>query len=300
MHPKKIDLFQGWPTSSMLPVKRLKQAANAALSNKAIFETGLEYGPDEGHYPLRKNIAHWLSNFYIPAQPVTADRICITGGASQNLACVLQVFTDPAQTRMVWLVEPTYHLGFRIFEDAGFAGRLRGIPEDGDGMDVAALELALEAFERSEKLTQEGLVCACIVASVCVCPLTTNKVYKPDSLYGKIYKHVIYCVPSFANPSGTTMPRARREALVRVARRFDALVVADDVYDFLGWGTAHSESVSRPPPRLVDIDLVLDGGPQDRFGNVVSNGSFSKLIGPGCRVGWAEGTDGFIRGLSRA
>jgi len=97
------------------------------------------------------------------------------------------------------------------------------------------------------------------------------------------------------------MTHARREELVRVARRFDALVVADDVYDFLSWGTAHSsDSISRPPTRLVDIDRVLDGGPQDLFGNVVSNGSFSKLIGPGCRVGWAEGTDSFIHGLSQA
>jgi DNA-binding transcriptional MocR family regulator len=95
------------------------------------------------------------------------------------------------------------------------------------------------------------------------------------------------------------MTRERREDLVRVARKYDALVVADDVYDFLSWGTASSTSSSLPV-RLVDIDRVLDGGPSDRFGNVVSNGSFSKLIGPGCRVGWAEGTEGFAQGLSQA
>lgn len=153
----------------MLPVERLKKAANEALSNKSIFETGLEYGPDEGHYPLRKNIANWLSNSYIPAQVIPAERICITGGASQNLACVLQVFTDPAQTRMIWLVEPTYHLGFRIFEDAGFSGRLRGIPEDEDGMDVAKLELALEAFEQENVVCKDDLVCARVIISSLDC-----------------------------------------------------------------------------------------------------------------------------------
>ena len=126
-----------------------------------------------------------------------------------------------------------------------------------------------------------------------------QQVYKAERPHGKIYKHVIYCVPSFSNPSGKTMPRARREELVRVARRFDALVVADDVYDFLSWGTALG-SQNSTLPRLVDIDRVLDGGPHDRFGNVLSNGSFSKLIGPGCRVGWAEGTPSFIHGLSEA
>ncbi|KAJ5835480.1 Pyridoxal phosphate-dependent transferase major region subdomain 1 [Penicillium robsamsonii] len=274
----QIDLFQGWPATAMLPVERLKQAANSALSNKAIFTEGFAYGPDEGYFPLRKNIAAWLSQSYTPVQPISAERICITGGASQNLACVLQVFTDPAQTEIIWFVEPTYHLVFRVFEDAGLSGRMRGIPEDGEGMDVAALELDLEAFDRGDLLYQAGC----------------EKTYKLDRPYRKIYKHVIYCVPSFSNPSGTTMSHSRREALVRVARKYNALVVADDVYDFLSWGLGH------PQLRLVDIDRVLDGGPEDQFGNVVSNGSFSKLIGPGCRVGWAEGTKDFIYGLSQA
>ncbi|CAG8892224.1 unnamed protein product [Penicillium egyptiacum] len=270
----------------MLPVERLKQAADNTLSNKVIFTEGFAYGPDEGYFPLRKNIANWLSRYYAPAQPISAERICITGGASQNLACVLQVFTDPAQTEIIWLVEPTYHLVFWIFEDAGFSGRMRGIPEDEEGMDVAALERALDAFERSgDSASQDD----------------QKKRHKPHRPYRKIYKHVIYCVPCFSNPSGTTMSHSRREALIRVARKYNALVVADDVYDFLSWGVTHpAKPVSCPQLRLVDIDRVIDGGPEDRFGNVVSNGSFSKLIGPGCRVGWAEGTEDFIHGLSQA
>ncbi|KAJ5277132.1 hypothetical protein N7524_003285 [Penicillium chrysogenum] len=268
----QIDLFQGWPATAMLPVERLKRAANNALSNKAIFTEGFAY-------------ADWLSRYYAPAQPISPERICITGGASQNLACVLQVFTDPAQTEIIWLVEPTYHLVFRVFEDAGFSGRMRGIPEDEEGMDVAALELALDAFEHSGD-------------SAC---RNDRKTYKPHKSYRKIYKHVIYCVPSFSNPSGTTMSRSRRETLIRVARKYNALVVADDVYDFLSWGVTHPANPNpHPQLRLVDIDRVVDGGTEDPFGNVVSNGSFSKLIGPGCRVGWAEGTKDFIYGLSQA
>jgi Transcriptional regulators containing a DNA-binding HTH domain and an aminotransferase domain (MocR family) and their eukaryotic orthologs len=102
-------------------------------------------------------------------QPISAERICITGGASQNLACVLQVFTDPAQTEITWFVEPTYHLVFRVFEDAGFSGRMRGIPEDGEGMDVAALELALGDFEQNRNSgRQEGQVCAFSRAKIVV------------------------------------------------------------------------------------------------------------------------------------
>lgn len=75
--------------------------------------------------------------------------------------CVLHVFTDPAQTEIIRLVGPTYHLVFREFEDAGVSRRMRGIFEDEEGMNVAALELALNAFERSgDSASQNNRVCA--------------------------------------------------------------------------------------------------------------------------------------------
>ncbi|KAJ5756056.1 hypothetical protein N7533_005599 [Penicillium manginii] len=280
-----IDLFQGRPAPDLLPTEHLKNAAVKALSDKSVSDPGLGYGPDEGYFPLRQNIASWLSAFYETQQPANAERICITGGASQNLNSILSVFTDPLLTRMVWLVEPTYHLVFRSFEDAGFHGRMRGIPEDEEGMDADALEGALGLFEEGEDSI----------------PDMANKTsIKPHKSYRKIYRHVIYCVPSFSNPSGTTMTTSRRESLVRIARKFDALIVCDDVYDFLNWDLQDVKHTPSSFQRLVDIDRTLDGGPSDYFGNVVSNGTFSKLIGPGCRVGWAEGTVKFAYGLSQA
>lgn len=95
-----------------------------------------------------------------------------------------------------------------------------------------------------------------------------------------------------------------REKLVRLARKYDALLVADDVYDFLQWSATPGARLISPDhaylPRLVDIDRYLDGGPVDEWGHAVSNGSFSKLIGPGARTGWAEGTEKVAYGLSQA
>lgn len=96
----------------------------------------------------------------------------------------------------------------------------------------------------------------------------------------------------------------RRERLVRLARQYDALLVTDDVYDFLQWSSTPGETLKSPKhaflPRLVDVDRYLDGGPADEWGHTISNGSFSKLIGPGARTGWAEATEKVAYGLSQA
>ena len=149
-----IDLFCGWPNPSLLPVPNLTSASSVVLSAPSIFTPGLLYGPDDGYAPLRDHIATWLTSFYRPSHPISPDRICITGGSSQNLACILQVFTDPVYTRHVWMVEPTYHLACRIMDDSGFAGRLRGIPEDNEGVDVAFLQRELQAVK--DKAAGEG------------------------------------------------------------------------------------------------------------------------------------------------
>lgn len=88
-----------------------------------------------------------------------AERICITGGASQNLACVLQVYSDPLRTR-VWMVAPCYFLACRIFGDAGL--RVRAVGEGDEGVDLEALERGLEEAEREDG--DEGKkVCGCFL-----------------------------------------------------------------------------------------------------------------------------------------
>lgn len=104
----------------------------------------------------------------------------------------------------------------------------------------------------------------------------------------------------------------KRKALVRCARKYDALIITDDVYDHLQWRTNDSAldaSVTSSPlqsalmPRLVDVDATLEGGfdrlGADGFGNTMSNGSFSKIVGPGVRCGWAEGSPKLVFGVSQ-
>lgn len=297
-----INLMRGWPHPSLLPITALRTAATTVLSHPTTAHAGLLYGPDPGYLPARHALADWLTTFYNPPQPVTPARLCVTGGASQNLGCLLSVYTDPSYTRHIWIVAPAYMLAFRIFEDAGFAGRMRAVPEDDEGVDVDFLRRQMGRSEE-EARRRRGTGC-------------DRPLFKPDRNRAKVYKHVVYCVPNFANPSSKTMSLRRRRELVQLARDFDALVVPDDVYDFLQWPAAavegdHAADETMTPtwpttahlPRLVDVDRELDGGAErpgaDGFGNTCSNASFSKIAGPGLRVGWCEGTEKFAYGVSQ-
>ncbi|ETN43062.1 uncharacterized protein HMPREF1541_02220 [Cyphellophora europaea CBS 101466] len=283
-----IDLLKGWPATSLLPPTLLQDAAVHTLSQKddSVITEILEYGNDEGYRPLREAIASWLTQFYQPKDSISHERVCITGGASQNLANVLASFTDPVYTLHVWQVAPTYYLACRIFTDAGFDGRLKAVPEDDEGIDLEFLEHGLRTSE--QRAVAEGNV--------------APKIKQPKP-WRKIYRHIIYCVPTFSNPSGRVMSLARRQALVRLARKYDALIVSDDVYDMLLWNSSPDAPFQVMDkaylPRVVDVDKYLDGGPIDEFGHALSNGSFSKIIAPGVRTGWAEGTPRLAYGLSQ-
>ncbi|HEX6753160.1 MAG TPA: PLP-dependent aminotransferase family protein [Solirubrobacterales bacterium] len=81
----------------------------------------------------------------------------------------------------------------------------------------------------------------------------------------------VYSVPTFQNPAGVTMSLERRRRLVELARSRELLVVEDNPYGLLRFD---GEGV---PPLY-----QLDGGDF-----VVYIGTFSKILSPGIRLGWA-------------
>ena len=81
----------------------------------------------------------------------------------------------------------------------------------------------------------------------------------------------IYTIPTFQNPGGVTMSLARRRRLVEVARERELLVLEDNPYGLLRYE-------GEPLPTLYS----LDGGDF-----VIYLGTFSKILSPGLRLGWA-------------
>jgi 2-aminoadipate transaminase len=81
----------------------------------------------------------------------------------------------------------------------------------------------------------------------------------------------IYTIPTFQNPGGVTMSLPRRRRIVQVAAERELLVLEDNPYGLLRYE-------GDPLPTL----RSLDGG---RF--VIYLGTFSKILSPGIRIGWA-------------
>jgi 2-aminoadipate transaminase len=82
---------------------------------------------------------------------------------------------------------------------------------------------------------------------------------------------MIYTVPDFQNPTGVSMSLTRRHRLIELADAYDLLVVEDSPYRELRYD---GEDI----PTLRSLDTQ---------GRVIHLGSFSKILAPGMRLGWA-------------
>ncbi|HTA32664.1 MAG TPA: PLP-dependent aminotransferase family protein [Solirubrobacteraceae bacterium] len=89
----------------------------------------------------------------------------------------------------------------------------------------------------------------------------------------------IYTIPNFQNPGGVTMSLARRRRLIEVARERELLVLEDNPYGLLRY-----EGEPLPTLYSLDAEAVGRGGASDL---VIYLGTFSKILSPGLRLGWA-------------
>jgi len=95
---------------------------------------------------------------------------------------------------------------------------------------------------------------------------------------------LIYINPTFENPRGTTLPAERRAKVAQIAAAYQVPVIEDDPY-----GELRFEGPPLPP---------LKSFPGGEW--VIHMGSFSKIISPGLRVGWAVADTDIIRKLTMA
>ena len=83
----------------------------------------------------------------------------------------------------------------------------------------------------------------------------------------------IYTIPNFQNPTGITMSMEKRRAVYALAKKYDVLVLEDNPY-----GDLRYSGETLPNIKTLDED-----------GRVIYAGTFSKVLSPGIRVGYAIG-----------
>ncbi len=80
----------------------------------------------------------------------------------------------------------------------------------------------------------------------------------------------IYTIPNFQNPAGITTSFEKRKKIYELAKKYSVVILEDNPY-----GDLRVSGEPVPPIKSLDTD-----------GIVVYNGSFSKIIAPGMRVGF--------------
>ena len=134
---------------------------------------------------------------------------------------------------LVVVESPTYTNGSGTA--LSYGAEILEIPMDDDGMDIEALEAQVGELGRTPRL--------------------------------------IYTIPNFQNPSGTTLSLERRKRLLELAHEWGSVILDDDPYGELRFA-------GQEVPSFAELS------PEDPL--VFSVRTFSKVLAPGLRVGWID------------
>jgi 2-aminoadipate transaminase len=162
------------------------------------------------------------------------NNIVITTGSQQALDLAGKIFINPGDVVICGL--PSYLGGLNAFTVYG--ARLKGIPLDDQGMRPDLLEKAIIKLKEEDSIIK-----------------------------------FLYVIPDFQNPTGVTMPRSRRLEIIRMAERYDFLIVEDSPYRDLRFA-------GTPQPLMASLDTS---------GRVITLSTFSKILAPGFRLAWVIG-----------
>ncbi|WP_068776227.1 PLP-dependent aminotransferase family protein [Paenibacillus sp. FJAT-26967] len=112
-----------------------------------------------------------------------------------------------------------------------------------------------------------------------------------DDLAAQIRQYkpkMVYVNPNFSNPAGRVWSLERRKGLLEACRSNDVLILEDDPYGELRFGT------TEVLPSIFSLDQHPEGS------CVVYTSTFSKIVAPALRTGWVMGDRAVIRAIAQA
>lgn len=181
--PGAISFAAGNPNPDSFPAEAMRAIANDILANEPV--TALQYGITEGYAPLRKLVSERIKRVYNIGTP-DDDLIIVTGG-QQGIELTCKVMCNEGDT--VICENPSFIGALNAFRSLG--AKLVGVPLDGDGVNLEALENALKSNPNTK---------------------------------------LIYTIPTFQNPAGITASLEKRKAMLELAEKYDVLIIEDNPY----------------------------------------------------------------------
>jgi DNA-binding transcriptional MocR family regulator len=175
--PVNITFARGAPSLDIVAVDDLRKAADRAFAN----DPGgtFAYGTAVGYLPL----VEWIADKH----GVDSSAVLATNGSMQADAFLFERLVEPGDTVVV--EAPTYDRTLLSLRKLG--AEILPIPLEPDGIDVGALEVALEAGARPK---------------------------------------LAHVIPNFQNPAGCTLSLEKRRRLLDLARRHEFVLFEDDPY----------------------------------------------------------------------
>jgi 2-aminoadipate transaminase len=228
--PGILNFAGGLPSPETFPVEAMRAACATVLAEgSAIAKPALQYAASEGLPELRQWVASEMAK---QGATVSPEQVLITTGSQQGLDLVAKVLIDASAPLLV--ETPTYLGALQAFTP--MQPQVISVASDDDGVLPEALR---------QQLAEEGQV------------------------VGGEHPRFMYLLPNFQNPTGRTMPEARREAVLAVCREHRLPIIEDNPYGELWF--------DQPPPQP-----LLARWPE----GVIYLGSFSKILAPGLRLGY--------------
>jgi 2-aminoadipate transaminase len=172
-----ISLSRGAPSLDIIAVDELRAAAQGAFERDP--GGAFAYGTSAG-YP---RLLEWLSKQH----EVDPKRLLATNGSMQADAFLFQELVEPGD--VVVVEAPTYDRTLLSLTKLG--AEILAIPLEADGIDVGALEAALEEGARPT---------------------------------------LAHIIPNFQNPAGCTLSLDKRRRLLALAREYGFTIFEDDPY----------------------------------------------------------------------
>ncbi|KAI1906233.1 hypothetical protein LOZ64_006361 [Ophidiomyces ophidiicola] len=270
------------------PSQRLLIPKESDISDalkKIDLTTALQYGTAEGYPPLRSFIRQFVREILHPSVPYFGGpEIVLTCGSTDGFCKTIEAFTNIWDEDCDWRARQGLLCEEYAYPNAIQAVQPRGlnivpVAVDSHGMKVGGKGGLADILDHWD--------------------------------FGRGQRpHLMYTVTLGQNPTGSVLPLRRRREIYSLCRIYDIIIIEDEPYWHLQYPSTARNSESGEdwtgssargePSGYPFLDsLVSSYLSIDIDGRVIRLDTFSKIIAPGCRLGWLTAQPDIVERILR-